>query len=176
MLATLPPYRRKAPKLKPTQSYLFTGISPLYSREIVEDQHDMMRIRCTQPGCTEFKPRIINRSLSGTNNYKVHYQNHHPAIPLSLKEETELKAAIRLKGAPAKSFFEKPASDQTYNETFRTLLLEFIIKNNLSFSIVDQLETKALFEFLNPSVKQISRRTLMGDLKRLYQVGEERIH
>jgi hypothetical protein len=174
--ATRPPARRKAPKIKPTSSYLFTGISPLYSREVVEDRHDMMQIRCTQPNCNTFTPKVINRSLSGTNNYKVHYQNHHPSIPLSAKEEKELKLAIRAKGTPAKSFFEKPIADQTHNETFRTLLLEFIIKNNLSFSLVDQPETKALFAFLNPNIKHVSRRILMGDLKAQYQVGEEKLH
>jgi hypothetical protein len=117
-LATLPPHRRKAPKIKPTASYLFAGISPLYSREVVEDQHDIIRIRCTQLGCLTFKLKIINRSLSRTNNYKGHYQKHHPGIPLSLKEEAEIKAAIRQKGEPAKSFFKKPAASQTYNETF----------------------------------------------------------
>ncbi|PMD24976.1 hypothetical protein NA56DRAFT_642782, partial [Hyaloscypha hepaticicola] len=35
--ATLPPHRRRAPKLKPTNSFLFTSISPLYSREIVDN-------------------------------------------------------------------------------------------------------------------------------------------
>jgi hypothetical protein len=125
----------------------------------------MMQIRYTQPGCTSFKPKVINRSLSGTNNYKVHYQNYHPSIPLSAKEEKELKLAMRLKGTPAKAFFEKPVANQTHNEVFRTLLLEFIIKNDLSFSLVDQPETKALFDFLNLNIKQVSRRTLMGDLK-----------
>jgi hypothetical protein len=36
-LATLPPRRKKAPKLKPTSSYLFTRLSPHYLREVVED-------------------------------------------------------------------------------------------------------------------------------------------
>ena len=36
-LATLPLHRRKAPKIKPIVSYLFTRISPLYLREVIED-------------------------------------------------------------------------------------------------------------------------------------------
>jgi hypothetical protein len=103
--------------------------------------------------------------LSGTNNYKVHYQNHYPLIPLSVKEEKELKLAIQAKGIPAKSFFEKPITNQTHNKTFRILLLEFIIKNNLSFSLINQPETKALFAFLNPNIKHISYQILIGDLK-----------
>jgi hypothetical protein len=49
--------------------------------------------------------------LSGTNNYKVYYQNYHPSIPLLAKEEKELKLAIQAKGMPAKSFFEKPIAN-----------------------------------------------------------------
>jgi hypothetical protein len=75
--------------------------------------------------------------LSGTNNYKVYYQNYYPLIPLSVKEEKELKLAIQAKGISAKSFFKKPITNQTYNKTFYILLLEFIIKNNLSFSFVN---------------------------------------
>ena len=35
-LATLPPYYRKALKIKAISSYLFAGISPLYLREVIE--------------------------------------------------------------------------------------------------------------------------------------------
>jgi hypothetical protein len=38
-------------------------------------------------------------------------------------------------------------------------------KNDLSFALVDQPETKALFTFFSPTTKQISRRTLMKELK-----------
>jgi len=73
-------------------------------------------------------------------------------------------------------FFDKPVFNQTHNKRFRNLLLEWVIKNNLSFTIVDQLETKALFSFLSPSTTQISRITLMRDLKRRYEGGEEEIY
>src|ERR1700709_667646 len=56
---TLPPAQRstrtqqlyRAPALKPTTSYMFKGVHPLYSRHIIEERHDMMEIRCTQIGC-----------------------------------------------------------------------------------------------------------------------------
>jgi hypothetical protein len=175
--STLPPNRRakRAPKLKPTNSYMFTGLHPLYTREVVEGQHDSMLIRCSQPGCT-LAPKIINRSLSGTNNYKHHYQKEHPGIPVTLKEEKEALAAKRAHTAQARGFFEKPQSEQTHDELYRSLLLEFIIKNNLSFSLVDQPETQRLFTFLSPTTKQVSRRTLIKDLEARYQVGEEQLH
>ena len=116
---SLPPHRRpamKAPKLKPTSSYMFKGLHPLYIQKVVENQHDHMSIHCSQPGCS-LAPKIINRSLSGTNNYKLHYQKYHPGIPLSEKEEKDMAIAKRAAKHP-QAFFEKPSSDQTHNETF----------------------------------------------------------
>jgi hypothetical protein len=141
----------------------------------VEGQHDRMLIRCSQPGCT-LAPKIINRSRSGTNNYKHHYRKEHPGIPVTLKEEKEAPAAKRAHVAQARGFFEKPQSEQTHDELYRSLLLEFIIKNNLSFSLVDQPETRKLFTFLSPTTKQVSRRRLIKDLEARYQVGEEQLH
>jgi hypothetical protein len=44
----LPPPRRRrtAPPLKPVNSYMFTGLHPLYRREVIQDQHDYMTIYC----------------------------------------------------------------------------------------------------------------------------------
>ena len=169
---TLPPNRRrKAPPLKPTNSFLFAGAHPLYSREVIEDHHDSMTIRCTQSGC-KHPPKVIKRALTGTNNYKVHYQKAHPGIPLSDKESKDQTAA-RIQRPPG--FFEKSTSGQDHAQKYRSLLLEFITKNNLSFALVDQPETKALFTFLSPTTKQISRRTLMKELKARYQTGEAQL-
>lgn len=93
---TLPPYQRsqaqwKAPALKPSHSYMFRGLHPLYTRHVVEERHHKMLIRCGQPNCEHEKE--IDRTISGTNNYKVHYRNNHPGIPVSETEEREaLKA------------------------------------------------------------------------------------
>jgi hypothetical protein len=48
--------------------------------------------------------------------------------------------------------------------------------NNLSFSLVDEPKTKALFSFLLPGTKQIARTTLIKDLKAKYMAAEEVIH
>jgi hypothetical protein len=46
----LPPLARcrRAPPLKSTNSFLFTGLHPLYRREVIHDQHDHMKIYCNQ--------------------------------------------------------------------------------------------------------------------------------
>jgi hypothetical protein len=173
---TLPPHRRthtawKAPALKPTGSFMFKGVHPLYSRHVLEDEHHKMEIRCTQPDCNHKKK--IDRILHGTNNYRTHYHKEHPGIPTSESDATaKLKAQANAAGNAEKSFFAKPVSDQTHDQRYRDLLLQWVIKNNLSFAIVDQPETRALFSFLSPATKQISRTTLMRDLKQRYEAGE----
>ena len=50
--STLPPRRRptqRAPPIKPTTSFIFTGIHPLYRREVIQGQDNMMAIYYTQP-------------------------------------------------------------------------------------------------------------------------------
>lgn len=56
--------------------------------------------------------------------------------------------------------------------TLQNPLLQFIIKNNVSFSLIGQPETKALFKFLNPRTKQISRRTLGRELESKFDVAK----
>ena len=127
---------KKALKLKLTNSFIFTRLHLLYIREVVKSQHDKMLIRCSQLGYT-LTLKIINYSLSSTNNYKVHYQNFHPKVPLLLKAEKDALAAKRAKAAHARGFFQKLAIKQFTDKLYRSLLLEFIIKNNLSFSLVN---------------------------------------
>jgi hypothetical protein len=82
-----PPHRRRtSPPLKDVGSFMFTGLHPLYRREVIQSDHDHMIIYCNQLGCTDFKPRVVNRTLSGTNNYKPHYKRFHPDIPTSAEE------------------------------------------------------------------------------------------
>jgi hypothetical protein len=159
---TLPPYRRtraiwKAPALKPTNSYMFKGVHPLYTRHVIEDRHEKMLIRCSQ--VDYIFEKVIDRVLHGTNNFKSHYHRERKGIPTC---ESEAKLKIQANAAETgPQFFDKPVSNQTHDKRFRNLLLEWVIKNNLSFVIVDQPETKALFSFLSPSTKQISRPTLI---------------
>jgi hypothetical protein len=133
----------------------------------------MMTVYCTQEGCT-MVPKVVNRTLSGTNNYKTHYKQHHKSIPCT-KEEADIRAkAAQVK--KSRTFWTAPMAEQSHDQRYRILLLEFIIKNNLSFSIVDQPETKALLDFLSPNTKQVSSTTLMRDLKARYMEAEEIQH
>jgi hypothetical protein len=151
---------------------MFKGVHPLYTRHVIEDKHHKMLIQCNQIGCTYTKE--IDCALNGTNNHKTHYHKYHHSIP-TCESEAKLKMQANV-AETGKEFFDKPVSDQTYNQRYRNLLLEWVIKNNLSFAIVDQLETKALFFFLSLSTKQISRRTLIRDLQTQYEAREEVIH
>jgi hypothetical protein len=140
--------RRPAPPLKASNSFLFTGLYPLYRREVIQDHHDQMTVYCNQIGYTDFIPRVVNRTVSGTNNYKPHYKKFHLGIPTTPEEAAKKRKETQEK--ENKAFFKKPEDEQTHDQRYRTLLLEFITKNNLSFDIVSQPETKALISFLSP--------------------------
>jgi hypothetical protein len=124
---------RRAPPLKPSNAFLFRGLHPYYNRTICEEKHDMMWVSCSQAGCTNYPRKLVNRSLVGTNNYKSHYQKFHPGIALNKKELKEQEETKKINVL----HFQKPESEQTHQERYRNLLLEFTIKNNLSFSLVD---------------------------------------
>lgn len=85
MQLTLPrPQKRKRTLvLKPTNSYIFASIYLLYNREVIDNNYNIMTIRCTFSGYSIFKPKIISRTLNSTNNYKDHYLKKHPGIPLT---------------------------------------------------------------------------------------------
>jgi hypothetical protein len=148
---------------------MFTGLHPLYRRELIKGDNQHMTIYCNFKGCTKFIPKVINRALSGTNNYKTHYHNCHPGVPCSQEEKDLLDSTNPKSKIP---FFKVHPTEQTEDQRFRDLLLLFITKNNLSFSLVDQPETRKLFSFLNPKIKQISRRTLRKDIQARYEEGE----
>ncbi len=120
--STLPPNNRprvkKAPSLKPTNAFLFTGLHPLYTRTVYKPDYCMMWVFCSQLGCTNYERKLVNRSLAGTNNYKSHYLKYHPGVPLSQKELDELN--IRRKSNKV-LHYEKPVqSNPKTNATVRS--------------------------------------------------------
>jgi hypothetical protein len=105
-------------------------------------------VYCNQIGYTDFIPQVVNRTVLGTNNYKPYYKKFHPGIPTTLEEAAKKRKETQEK--ENKAFFKKLEDKQTHDQRYRTLLLEFITKNNLSFDIISQPETKALILFLFP--------------------------
>jgi hypothetical protein len=166
----LPPHQRRprrCPPIKLSAAYIFKGLHPLYRREVIQDNHSKMTIYYTQPGYL-LPGKIVNHGVQGIGNYRSHYKKFHPNIPTTPEEELLSRA-----NEPVRPFFTNPATEQSHNERYRVLLLEFVTINNLSFDIVNQPETKALFSFLSLNTKQISRTTLINNLKAQYQVAEE---
>jgi len=89
---TLPPNRRrKAPPLKPTNSFLFAGAHPLYSREVIEDHHDLMAIRCRQPGCKHppKTSRAPSRKKTSLLPLLTNLLRPKPCLPSSLRLQSK---------------------------------------------------------------------------------------
>lgn len=165
------------PQIGPTPAFLFKGSNPLYAREALQDRNkeNLMSIRCTRPECTYTK--IIERALSGINDFKAHYRNKHARIATSEAEErVPTEAKIHDEGGPQSLFPASkslmPMMDQ-HNRQYRRLLLQLIIKNNLSFSVADQTEFDDLVKFIAPTMITVSRHQLMKDLREDFEGAKE---
>jgi hypothetical protein len=160
---TAPPSLRPPP-IRNSNAFLFKEPHPLYSRHIITDPafYNKMTIRCTQPDCTYSK--VIKRTLSGTNNHKTHYHNAHKGIATSAEEAAQ-QTAIRIEAqGGARPFFAASAKAPDHNSRYRRLVMNLILKNNLSFSTIDQPEFNDLITCLSPQTANLSRRVLMRDL------------
>ena len=72
-----------------------------------------MTVYYNQIGYTDFIPRVVNRTVSGTNNYKPHYKKFHPGIPTTPEEATKKRKETQEK--ENKAFFKKLEDEQTYD-------------------------------------------------------------
>ena len=133
---TLPPHRRivqkPAPKLKKTNMFIFQGLHPLFTRHVYDDDYSKMIVRCTYPGCSD-KDYIIPRINVSPGNFTRHYERKHPGIPTSRTEE----AAIAKETHQGKGFFVLKTPAVAHADKYKSLLLDFIVKNNLSFRVVN---------------------------------------
>jgi hypothetical protein len=91
-----------------------------------------------------------------------------------VEEENEMKAT----GKKSTFFTLKPgqSTKQTislYRKTYRQKLLAFVVKNNLSFRLVEQDEFIKLIQHLNPFAPTVSTRTLVRDLKKEFEEGQK---
>ena len=168
-LPTLP----RPPPLPTTNNFFFKGLHPKFIREVNYADHSKMWVTCGTPGCTTFKRKYTHRKIDGTNLYKTHYLTHHKGVPTSVEEENEMLAA----GKKATFFVPKlgHSSKQSrghYKTTYRSKLLAFIVKNNLSFQLVEQDEFIELIRHLNPIAPTISKTTLLRDLKKEFENGQ----
>ena len=100
-----------------------------------------MIVSCGVVSCTKFPERSVIRRINGSNNYVNHYARHHPELPRS-QAEVDFK-----KKNPKGDFFatRKRVQDKVNvaiadrdQKLFRRLLINFIVKNNLSFRVVEQ--------------------------------------
>jgi hypothetical protein len=153
---------------------MFKDPNPKYLREIVPGQPEKMLVTCAQPGC-DWKPKIVDRFIGSTSNYTSHYISKHKGIPTN---EKQLQAALAAGRTPNQYFFDKRPKTNTEIHTdhqaiFRKLQLEFILKNNLSFRLLDQPTYFALFNHLSPSTTLYSSRTLIRDMKKEFDKGHE---
>jgi hypothetical protein len=161
---------RPPPPIKSSHNIWFEGKNPRFIREVDPADYSKMFVHCGQPGCDKFNRRSVKRDGDGSNNYKSHYSTHHKEFTLTRSDERVEKVRQR---AEASGFFtlstqasyaQATAFTDTDNIQFRRLLVNWITINNLSLRVIESDATIQLFSFLNPAIKQISRRTLYRDI------------
>jgi hypothetical protein len=169
----------KPPKLPESTSELFSA--GLLSRTILDTNPPTFQVRCKQPGCNYApKPQLL--SFRQTSNYWTHYLYSHPVIASLYKSGTNSEAssskAYSHTSDIARLFIpriSKPITNTnttTNNHTYRALLLDFVVSNNLSLRIVDSLSMKRLINFCNPSIDTISTTTLTRDLDKTFLTAQ----
>jgi hypothetical protein len=154
----------KSIPLPPTNAYIFK--KHLFERHIIPEDNSNMRVTCTQPNCDY--DQVYARKIEGTGNFTRHYAAKHPEIPYSEKTERAQKGTD---SKALKGFFTPRETKQSFesrDDKFKTLLLSFFVKNNLSFRVVDQQSFKDLIEHLC-ELKLPSSRTLVRRLKKTFE-------
>jgi hypothetical protein len=125
-----------------------------------------MRVTCTQLNCDY--DQVYARKYEGTRNFTRYYTAKYPEIPYSEKIERAQKGPD---SKTSKGFFiprETKQSFESRDNKFKGLLLNFFIKNNLSFRVVDQQLFKDLIKYLY-ELKLLSSRTLVRRLKKSFE-------
>jgi hypothetical protein len=107
-----------------------------------------MIVSCGVVGYTSFPERSITRKVDRSANYVNHYARYHLELPRSKAEEDHLRKNLKT------TFFasrkqtarkeDKEVTDEEKSEFWR-LLINFVVKNNLLFRVVEQPATVALF-------------------------------
>ncbi|KAH7378537.1 CHAT domain-containing protein [Cadophora sp. MPI-SDFR-AT-0126] len=79
---TLPPHRRRPPKIETTKAYMFKGLHPLYTRHNITDPerwHKYIEIRCDDP----HRPMILN-NLAAVLQHKLARQGSEDEISVAI--------------------------------------------------------------------------------------------
>jgi hypothetical protein len=163
----LPPRR----SLPVTKTSLFSA--KLYSRLLLETEPSTIQYECLQPSCG-YKPPPQLATQNSTGNLWLHYKRKHPALEQLHNNKNSNIAISSASSSNSSSFFEprqllkptlKPALHQA---KYRELLIQFIVSNNLSLSIVESYTYRQLIHFLSPTTLSISTTTVSRELLRQF--------
>ena len=113
-------------QLPPTTSTLYS--KNLYTRTLLDTKPPTIQVRCTQYNCT-YAPSPRPLLFNTTSNLWKHYENSHPQIYRSAKNDTSIQASQPSSSQTSDSigFFaprvKKPQSNTTNNQEYKSLFL-----------------------------------------------------
>jgi hypothetical protein len=176
-----PARSRKMPQIPESTSELFTA--GLCSRTLLETNPPTIQIRCLQPGCL-YAPKPQPLSFKQTKNYWTHFASSHPDIYAVYKTNNSKVSNISRDSQASSShasdiatlfaprITKKPTNTPQVvtarNDTYRALLLDFVVSNNLALRIADSAPYKRLISFCDPTIITISTTTLERDLDKTF--------
>ena len=163
-------------QLPASDSVLFSA--GLYSRTLLDTRPPTMQLRCLQPGCMHTPKRQL-LTFKQTSNYWSHYKYSHPEIAaLYIKSSKQSQGSQSSSHASDVSTLFTPripkakASITNENHTYRALLLDFVVSNNLALRIADSPSLRRLIHHCNPSIITISTSTLNRDLDQTFLLAQ----
>ncbi len=145
-----------------------------FKRELLpleNNNKNRILIRCSQCDFTSKSSWPIN-----TSNYKTHLENKHKFLKnLDITSETSSNIESTTSNTitsylnPTINTLRKRKSFTLFDsEEYIRLILNFIINNNLPFSIIDSKSFKELLKYLKDELPTISRKSIKNRLDILY--------
>jgi hypothetical protein len=148
-------------------------------REVQGSESGLHRVRC----CHCFKVWSDRKPTdTSTTVYIRHIREKHKGIvPADEKEEKEMLAALTARGTkrrrtdcstlitPWTLTQRRQGGEAFTEETYRELLLHFLIETNTPFRVAESKSFHKLMSYLNSKVPSLSTRTIVRDLHKLHK-------
>jgi hypothetical protein len=100
--------------LPASNTILFKGIHPLFSRHALTEDHELMEVRCRQVSYKDYPYKETSRRLNSTNNYKAYYKKFHLEITLYERDQEVKKKAKEVRALrEGHGFFTKVVNECT---------------------------------------------------------------
>jgi hypothetical protein len=145
------------------------------------NQGGSVRYSCRRRDCNAFW--IVKLENTTTTNYRRHYLNKHPDIPLD-NDPVPLTKTIARRSRTITDFWSNTGQVVSFKrgngvvfdqDVFIRLLINFIISNSLALRIVESIQLRQLLEYCLADIQIPSRRSIMKIMLSFYKEALESV-